>query len=429
MTPRTGRPNNDGKARETDVRRSVLILLSAYLLFPATAVAVECGSQTCAAGLFCTCVLEAGVCQGNFVCTSACQSSYTGSPGAGCATDEVCLYPIQDSANEHICGIVQDGGGSTLPTGQLLGGAPCEANGVCQDTCPYAVDGICEDGGPGAVSSACELGSDCSDCGPRDGAPDDSLCRSGECTEVCPGCGYTCRDFCDHSDGTWTPGDPGLSGSCAGTASCTIIQGTTPPSPPRDYQYAVCMPEASPNTGTAATGESCASDPTTCRFGPHSCVDGVCAAPCRLNAHCPNGYYCSLEGTSNGNDTVPVCRAYPGSGGFALPGGDPCLENRDCASNFCEATRRICLDMCTDDASCAAGLVCTGVYVELPGGGPVTFARMCLDGPDPANSTTNPYRRRLAAVPSVSTWLVAALALLLLTWGYCAVGRNASVQR
>ena len=43
--------------------------------------------------------------------------------------------------------------------------------------CDYASDGVCQDGGPGtinAVYSDCDLGSDCADCGPRNGASDDA---------------------------------------------------------------------------------------------------------------------------------------------------------------------------------------------------------------------------------------------------------------
>lgn len=399
------------------MRRSIVSLVILYLLSPAPADAVECGDQTCAPGLFCTCVLEAGACLGNWLCTSACQGSFTGPPGAGCASDETCLFPLQDSANEHVCGVQQDASGSTLPLGANLGGVPCGTTTTCNDTCTWAGNGLCDDGGPGSQRSFCEYGSDCTDCGPRDDGPDDSLCRSGRCEQLCPGCGFTCSDFCDHSDGAWSPGDPGEPGSCADTASCTIVQGTTPTSPFHDYQYAVCLPGASSTTGTAVTGESCASDPAICRWGPHSCVDGVCAAPCRLNAHCPSGYYCSLEGSFHGNETVPVCLAYPTPGSFALQGGDACTQNRDCASNFCEATLQICLDLCTDDASCATGLVCMGAFVELPDGGPVTFARTCLAGPDPANTTLTPYRRALPSVPGLSTWLLAALAVVLLVTG------------
>lgn len=126
-----------------------------------------------------------------------------------------------------------------VPLGTRLGGAPCENSNVCNDTCVYASDGLCDDGGPGSVYSVCELGSDCSDCGPRDNAPDHSLCRSGLCQEPCTGCGYTCSDFCDHSDGSWFDGaNGGEDGSCAGDASCYIRQGTTAPPASRDFQHA-----------------------------------------------------------------------------------------------------------------------------------------------------------------------------------------------
>ena len=39
----------------------------------------------------------------------------------------------------------------------------------CSNTCEYANDGECDDGGFGAVYSVCSLGTDCNDCGVRDG--------------------------------------------------------------------------------------------------------------------------------------------------------------------------------------------------------------------------------------------------------------------
>ena len=41
---------------------------------------------------------------------------------------------------------------------------------VCSDSCESANDGICADGGPHTVYFDCDLGTDCTDCGPRDGA-------------------------------------------------------------------------------------------------------------------------------------------------------------------------------------------------------------------------------------------------------------------
>lgn len=40
---------------------------------------------------------------------------------------------------------------------------------LCTDTCTYAADGECDDGGEGSTFDVCDLGTDCTDCGPRDG--------------------------------------------------------------------------------------------------------------------------------------------------------------------------------------------------------------------------------------------------------------------
>jgi hypothetical protein len=122
-------------------------------------------------------------------------------------------------------------------------------------------------------------------------------------------------------------------------------------------------------------------------------VGGICAEPCGLNEHCPPGHYCSLEGNVNGSDTVPVCVAYPAPGAFNRQGGALCVSSSDCVSNFCEATRRICMDSCTDDASCPAGLLCATVFVRIPGTGTVTQRQMCLSEIDLNNNGTNPYER------------------------------------
>lgn len=38
----------------------------------------------------------------------------------------------------------------------------------CSEDCPYSKDNQCDDGGPGSTNSVCTLGTDCTDCGPRD---------------------------------------------------------------------------------------------------------------------------------------------------------------------------------------------------------------------------------------------------------------------
>ena len=51
---------------------------------------------------------------------------------------------------------------------QLL--SSCSGTIVCSNTCRYARDGDCDDGGANAHYSVCGLGTDCADCGRRDGA-------------------------------------------------------------------------------------------------------------------------------------------------------------------------------------------------------------------------------------------------------------------
>ncbi|NOS99454.1 MAG: hypothetical protein HOP29_02380 [Phycisphaerales bacterium] len=45
-----------------------------------------------------------------------------------------------------------------------------ESVALCSDACRTASDGECDDGGPGSDYSICDLGTDCLDCGPREGA-------------------------------------------------------------------------------------------------------------------------------------------------------------------------------------------------------------------------------------------------------------------
>jgi len=40
--------------------------------------------------------------------------------------------------------------------------------GLCTDQCASALNGYCEDSGPGSVAAICPLGTDCTDCGPRE---------------------------------------------------------------------------------------------------------------------------------------------------------------------------------------------------------------------------------------------------------------------
>ena len=289
-------------------------------------------ADVCLDNLLCGCVIEAGFCRGNFLCGSFCQGSFTGNLGSGCDTDEACVYTLQDSANEHLC-TVNDAIGNKLS------------------------------------GEACDEGAEC---------------RSGRCAEPCAGCAPICLDFCDHHE-------PDGDGSCAEDSVCYLLAGRTSPPRPRDTMYAVCTWAS--ETGSGITGTDCRADPNVCMWGPNSCVGGVCSEPCRLTEHCPADYHCSLEGPVNGNEVVPVCVRNDPAGDHNRQGGAACARNSQCISNFCQQDEQICLDMCTEDASCPPGLACENVYVEIPGTRTTTFVRMCLSEIDVANNPDNPYTR------------------------------------
>lgn len=292
------------------------------------------GADVCEDDLLCGCVVSGGgVCTGNYICTSFCEGSFTGPLGSGCTATQTCGFRVTITDNLHGCGETTD----TL--------------------------------GTGAAGSTCS---------------GDTDCRSGSCDRLCVGMGCSqryCLDYCSHHD-------PGADGSCAPGTICELVQigGASP------AMYARCRLD---NNGTGATGDSC-SGGTTCQWGPASCVSGICAEPCGLDAHCPMGTHCSFEGTSlslgtwgagapsyvvgqTAVETVPVCLTDTGAGLHDRPAGAACSRNGDCSSQFCERTLNVCIATCTSDGSCPTGLGCEPQHVRNGTG--VTLARVCMSTP------------------------------------------------
>ncbi len=77
-------------------------------------------------------------------------------------------------------------GGVECAPGERCENDVCEpiGNALCEETCRFSGDGTCDDGGPGASFSLCDLGTDCMDCGIRDGEapqPMEGCQDSGDC--------------------------------------------------------------------------------------------------------------------------------------------------------------------------------------------------------------------------------------------------------
>lgn len=289
--------------------------------------------DVCKDDLECGCIQnEAGQCTGNYVCASFCEGSYTGPIGAGCTATQSCAYRWTLSDNQHACSE------TTATLGTKLGGEVCTM---------------------------------------------DNECRSGTCDFYCVGVGCTtkrCVDFCGHHA-------PDMAGSCATGTVCEILSSALAP----PAMYASCGLD---DNGTATTGQAC-SLTTTCKWGPQSCVNNVCAQPCGDDAQCPTGYHCSLRGNNvvagtwgagtpagvNGVvaiETVPVCLADSGAGMHDRPGGAACTQNGDCRSQFCDKNLNVCVDPCVSDASCPLGLTCEPVYLRANTTG-ITWGRACVN--------------------------------------------------
>jgi hypothetical protein len=298
-----------------------------------------------------------------------------------CAVSQPCNFEsgADDCETDLLCGCVVNMSGTCL--GEYVCTSFCSGSFTgplgsgCTDTqtCSYRISptdnqhGCAETTDPVGTLGA---GAECTS---------DAECRSLNCARACigPRCSDRCVDYCDHHE-------PNGEGSCAEGTVCTIVTGgLTQPA-----MYATCLTGG----GSADTGASCDGG---CIWGAQSCVDGTCAEPCGNDAHCPDGFHCSLLGnalelgTFGGDvpeyiageqaaELVPVCLA-DGSGSHDRQAGAACTSNGECDSEMCESTLRSCLGLCTSDESCPSGLTCEPQHVRVPSG--IVLARVCVSGP------------------------------------------------
>jgi hypothetical protein len=155
-------------------------------------------------------------------------------------------------------------------TGKIT--APPTAPSECANTCIFPADGDCDDGGPGSEYSYCDIGTDCTDCGTRNG---ESLCydtcahsSDGECDDGGFGADYSTCDL-------------GLDCTDCGVRNVTTFlpPSSAQPLPPSSMQLP--PPPPSPPPGTSSCVEPLSQCASTCTAT--SCANCGCAgcAICR----------------------------------------------------------------------------------------------------------------------------------------------------
>jgi hypothetical protein len=77
-----------------------------------------------------------------------------------------------------------------------------------------------------------------------------------------------------------------------------------------------------------------------------------------------------------------VSRANPATGLHHRPGGAACVHNGDCASEFCDATLKVCVELCSQDSTCPLGMTCDPIYLQTSAASltpNVTWGRACVN--------------------------------------------------
>ncbi len=296
------------------------------------AVPSDCSTVGCPSGQ--TCV--AGMCQrvaGNgTVCASCtddaqCQNSgrcitypdgnmYCGAPcsrTAPCTQDGTSCVFIPSLRGSQCVGLVNRRATceAVTPSG-CTNDSMCEAGQYCNTTTHACEANPTGTGGP--MGTACQDGSECAS----------GLCFGGICTSNC-----NWLDVRSCATGYYCSGN---TLSTCGEGVCARVTGTQ----------------------TKTDGMACTNN-LECRS--LYCSAGVCSVPCNAAVdQCADGTSCR---TSDGR-TCGACRA----SGAA---NDDCRANEDCASGLCAEARvspdaparQFCAQICTSNAQCPGGLVCT----------------------------------------------------------------------
>jgi hypothetical protein len=307
-----------------------------------------CTTETCSNG-GCISTPGTGPCDDNDPCTLNDQCSQGacvgGAANPNCAPQDQCTYH-KDCGTNSLCAKWQTTELRQCST-PCAGSTDCAASQVCSKLPGSAQVGYCEDALPGGFGA----GTPCGD--PNTCAS--GICADGICAEVCldqahcTKANHTCRAVYD---------------------------------PGQALVITLCMPNV---PGYAVNGQACTQD--NVNFQGAFCNSGhcnllgpspwACAAACTSENDCPAGQECNLVIYSAGPspnaigydpnfnpplyDSFTACYTQP-QAGFKTD-GQSCTSDSECLSAKClqlspADPTTYCTSLCTNDAECAAGLVC-----------------------------------------------------------------------
>ncbi len=149
---------------------------------------------------------------------------------------------------------------------------------LCDDSCQFNKNTVCDDDGPGATSDICPLGTDCTDCGPRD---PDAVCGDGlkSPAEACDDGNLLTDDYCSPDcrtvtgscgDGTKQPNEQCEDGNTVGDDGCSELC---------VFEIPCTLPDACPDLGNSIC------DPNTLSCAPIQCDAAT-------GTGCPQGKTC-----------------------------------------------------------------------------------------------------------------------------------------